>query len=107
MEEEIVIIAETTDKESNQCDCELEHSTDFYPLILGKDNCANAGDIYFEMPTIKGLTLNPNVGYIENAAIESVFTLEFTLSKEVDRNPTNIDAVPLKFYVLNKGERTD
>ena len=189
MPEEEIIIADITGIEGNQCDCELENSTDFYPLILGKDtdiflstenpdnikknailkyfidsdiynerckpfvtemtatdypqlredekyfvpyfrmwasqiedrtfklackvtagcnNCAGAGNIYFEMPTaIKGLTLNPSEGYIENAALESVFTLEFTLSKDVDRNPTDISAVPLKFYVKNKGERTD
>jgi hypothetical protein len=179
--EEDIVIADITGIDGNTSNCELEDSTDFYPIVniglsssnpenviknsiikffkdsdiyverckpfvkemeysqlkegekyfvpyfrmwpsqaedrifklsckvtAGHNNCSNVGDIYFELPTtVKGLMISPSSEVFEEVSIESVITLELSLTKDVDRNPTEIDRVPLVFYVLNHGEKTE
>jgi len=75
----------------------------------GKDNYADEGDIYIEMPKkVSGLSINNlEDNTIKAAALYESFTLELLLTKDADRAPTGIDDVPLVFYVENNGEKME
>ena len=75
----------------------------------GKDNCANEGDIYIEMPTVvNGLKINnaPD-GILKEVYPGAKEILELSLASDADRKSTGIKDVPLIFYVLNEGEKME
>lgn len=69
----------------------------------GRNNCSCDGDIYYRIvKPIEGLTiLAPDGKVAKDCYIDDSFTLELSLTKDADRAPTEINAVPLIFYVIH------
>lgn len=72
------------------------------------NNCCEQGNIYIEMPEIKGLKIkNIEGNVLKDIRISETFTLELSVNAKIDREKKDIDALPLVFYVMNDDNTTN